>query len=101
MHDATQSRFKGRRGLIALNAVLIGVLGWVSFEPGAAAQQARGRGAYLILGGQPEAGASNDVWVIDTLNQQMLGIRYDAGRRQLTGIGYRDLDADTTVQVGR
>lgn len=99
----------GRRGLtrlVALNAVLLGVLGLVELAPRASAQQggegpARPRGAYTLVGGEIQTGDSNAVYVIDSVNQEMVVLRMESGRGNLSGVGYRDLNADLTGRTRR
>lgn len=99
----------GRRGLarlVALNAVLLGVLGLVELAPRASAQPggegpARPRGAYTMVGGEIQTGNSNAVYVIDSVNQEMVVLRVESGRGNLAGVGYRDLNADLTGRTRR
>jgi hypothetical protein len=92
--DGTEGREPGRAaGLLALNAALLGALALIEFGPGADAQ-ARARGEYVIVsGGVPHAQA-DAVYIIDTINQEMVAIQYDINDRDLRGIGYANLAAD-------
>lgn len=91
-------RRRGVHPLIALNAVLILALGYVAFSPSAAAQQGRdrARGDYTMVGGAIRGGTSNAVYVVDSVNQELIAVRWNHSRRQLEGIGYRNLATDAT-----
>lgn len=93
----------GVRGLIALNAALIGVLALVSFQPGATAQpaQTRAPGEYVLIGGEMRGGNASAVWVLDSINQELVAVRWDESRDNLNGIGFRDLDADAHAKGGQ
>jgi len=89
--------------LIALNVGLLGLLGMVTWSSVADARQdARVRGRYIaVAGGAP--GASGDVvWIIDTVNQEMIALTWDASTRATVGVGYRNLaiDAGTALRGG-
>ncbi|TVQ62133.1 MAG: hypothetical protein EA378_06635 [Phycisphaerales bacterium] len=91
----------GRRALhplIALNAVLVLVLCVVTLSPPVGAEQPRerARGDYTMVGGSIRGGASNAVFVVDSVNQELIAVRWNHSRRQLEGIGYRNLGTDAT-----
>jgi len=90
------------RGLIVLNAVLIGLLALVTLGPGARAQNAPARapGEYLLVGGRMNGGNASAVWIIDSINQELITVRWDESRDNLRGIGFRDLDTDAQAQAG-
>lgn len=91
----------GFRAAIAVNAVLLAALALVTLQPAATAQPApaseRPRGQYLLVGGDLATGSSNAVWITDTVNQELLAVRWDTSRNRLQGLGYRNLRSD----VGR
>lgn len=86
------------RRVIAVNVVLLTVLVSMTLGPGAGAQPAgqpgRARGDYTMLSGKPNTGSSHVVYVVDAANQELVALRWDSGRQKLTGVGYRNLDAD-------
>lgn len=88
-------------GLVALNAALALALLLVEFAPLASAQlgpvPSRPRGDYTLIGGEIQTGNSNAIYVIDSVNQDMIVLRWEDGRNVLNGVGYRDLDADATA----
>lgn len=86
--------------LIALNAVLLGVLAMVTFAPSVAAQ-ARARGAYTMVAGGANNTQSSVVYIIDVVNQEMAAMTYDSASRSIKGLAYRNLAADAANQLGR
>ncbi len=86
--------------LIALNAVLLGVLAAVTFTPSVSAQ-ARARGAYTMVAGGANNTQSAVVYIVDTVNQEMTVMTYDASDRSVKGIAYRNLAADAASQLSR
>ncbi|USN97904.1 MAG: hypothetical protein H6810_06830 [Phycisphaeraceae bacterium] len=94
---------RGLAPLVALNAALLAGLGLVEFGPVAWAQPetSRPRGEYTLVGGEIQTGNSNAVYIIDSVNQEMIVLRWEDGRNILTGIGYRDLDADSKSRTQR
>ncbi len=86
--------------LIALNAVLLGVLATVTFAPPASAQ-VRARGAYTMVAGGANNVQSSVVYIIDTVNQEMTAMTYDSASRSVKGLGYRNLAADAANLLGR
>lgn len=96
---AAQPRRRGTTALLAVNVALVAALAWVEFGPVALAQvgadaSARPRGEYTLVGGEIQTGNSDAVYVIDSVNQEMVVLRWVDGQNILDGIGYRDLDAD-------
>lgn len=93
------------RRLVALNAVLLALLGAVTLAPDAGAQAqnqpTRARGEYTMVGGQISGGNSNAVYVVDAANREMITLRWDSSRRQLLGVGYRDLATDLIIDPQR
>lgn len=90
-----------RVALVALNAVLLLVLGVVTLSPSAAAQQAqRPRGEYILLGGQMTGSPTSAVHVIDTSNQEMITLRWSQSGKTFEGLGYRNLRLDAQVGQG-
>jgi hypothetical protein len=94
--DFPEPRRGGRRllGLLALNAALLGLLAAVTFSPAADAQ-GRARGSYLMAAGNVKGAQAGAVWIVDTVNQELIAVTYDPNAKTVEGIGYRDLAADT------
>jgi len=100
-------RRPGVASLIVVNVLLAAGLAWVEFGPVASAQaggdanSSRPRGEYTLIGGEIDTGNSDAVYVIDSVNQQMVVLRWDDGRNALDGVGYRDLDSDVRGRFQR
>lgn len=98
-------------GLIALNLGLLGVLGLVSLGPSASAQPTAGsaasgqptraRGDYTMVAGAIRAGNASAIWLLDKANQEMVVVRWDEGRKNLDGVGYRSLIDDAKAPPSR
>ena len=93
-------------GLIALNLGLLGVLGLVSLGPSASAQPSatqptRARGDYTMVAGAIRAGNASAIWLLDKANQEMVVVRWDEGRKNLEGVGYRNLIDDAKAPPTR
>ena len=86
--------------LIAVNAVLLGLLAVVTLAPTAEAQ-GRTRGQYMMVAGGANNLQSSAVYVIDTVNQEMMILTDDAAARELKGLTYRNLAADAADVLGR
>jgi hypothetical protein len=103
----TRPRRSGLAPLIALNAFLLAVLAAVVVGPTALAQPGgrepapRPAGEYTLVGGDIQTGNSNAVYVIDSVNREMVVLRWVDGRNLLEGIGYRDLGEDTRARPRR
>jgi len=95
-------------GLVVLNLALLGVLGAVSFSPMADAQSAksangttRARGEYSIVGGATIGGVSSVIYVLDTINRELIALNWNDSTKSLEGVGYRDLSLDAKSDPDR
>jgi len=98
------SRKPSVRALAVINGALILVLGLVMLTAPATAQPggaARARGQYTVVAGKTSNGSNSAVYILDAANRELIGVRWDQGKRSLVGIGYRNLDADSKAQPGR
>ena len=86
--------------LLAVNALLLGVLALVTFGPDAEAQNRRS-GEYLLVSGGVKGTTTDAVYIIDVLNDEMLVVQYDPNSTTLTGVGYRDLERDAASVLNR
>ncbi|MAY74836.1 MAG: hypothetical protein CMJ31_09030 [Phycisphaerae bacterium] len=86
------------RALAALNLALLLVGAVVLGAPEAIAQNAgRPAGSYIITGSRPVAqGAGNVVYIIDAINEELVALRWNDGRKNFEGVGYRNLAADAS-----
>ena len=86
-------RPSGRIGLIVVNALLVGALAAVTFGPNAQAQS-RARADYTMAAGGAKGSQSSVLYVVDTTNQELIALSFDADQKKMQGIGFRDLRAD-------
>ena len=80
-------------GLLAVNVLLLGLLGLVTFQPASAAQT-RSRGDYTMVGANVNGALADVIFVVDVNNQEMIAIGYEPNQRELFGVGYRNLAID-------
>jgi hypothetical protein len=93
-----------RARLIAVNAVLLALLGAVSLSPPARAQRAgnaRTPGAYTMVSGRITGSTPHAVYLVDSTNQELLTLLWNQSSRGLEVIAYRDVNADTQAVTGR
>ena len=62
--------------LVILNAILLTALAAVTFNPTARAQQ-RVPGEYTMVGGGAKGTEASVVYVVDTINYEMIAVVYD------------------------
>lgn len=93
-----------RRWLLATNlALATGVAIAAAGLPAGGAQPAsRAHGQYTMVAGEVELpGEASAVYVVDSVNQEMIAIRWNDSRQQLDWIDYRNLAADVVRRPGR
>ena len=98
------TRFRRRRGLIVLNAVLLAVLAALTWSPLASGQNqgaGRARGDYTMVAGKTTAGGPAAVYLIDSANQEVVALRWDQSKQEMVGLGYRSLQTDARQVPGR
>ncbi len=54
----------------------------------------RARGEYTMLAGRISAGGPAAVHLLDSVNQELVTIRWDASRKNFAGIGFRSFETD-------
>lgn len=89
------------RSLIVLNAGLLLVLAGVSFVPDADAQQARVRGKHTMVSSRVQGSTPDGVILVDTSNMELVATTWDASRRTLNFIGFRDMRVDAANNQSR
>lgn len=97
-----------RTGLVALNLLLLAVLGAVTLAPRLEAQSMRGefqnprvRGEYAIVGGDTLGETSSTVYVLDSANRELVALRWNESTKSLEGVGFRDLVRDANSDPDR
>jgi hypothetical protein len=93
-----------RRWLIAANLGLAGAIGVSALAVPAMGVQptTRARGKYSLVAGQIQGGGSaSAIYIIDSINEEIVAVRWNQSRNELDGIDYRDLKADAQQEVGR
>lgn len=86
-------------GLVVLNALLLGALAFVTFNPKADAQSRR-NGLYTVVSGTVNGQPAGVAYVIDEVNQEMVAISWNDANKILTGLGYANFSADATRVSG-
>jgi hypothetical protein len=102
-----------RPGLLLLNLALLAglvaaVLGPGRVEPawaqgagaGGGAAPGRARGDYLLLTGRAQGLTSDVAYVLDTANRELIALRWDRSRRELSLIGWRSVGDDAGAGAG-
>lgn len=56
----------------------------------------RPRGQYLLLAGRMQGSPPGVVWVIDTVNRELLALKWNRSERRLEPFDIRNLNRDTT-----
>ncbi|MFT3683969.1 MAG: hypothetical protein QM783_03405 [Phycisphaerales bacterium] len=91
--------------LLAINALLACAAGaglWASY---ASAQSGGGfanrpHGNYLMVSGRTTGVSGNLVYVVDTVNRELITLRYQRAGGRLETIAYRNLTADSAEGAG-
>lgn len=83
-------------GLLALNAVLLGVLATVSLAPRVQATVSGPRTTYTMVAGGAKGQLMPVLYVIDEGSLELVGVSWDEQRKTLVGMGYRSLTSDAT-----
>jgi hypothetical protein len=81
------------RALLAVNAALLVLLAVVTFAPSADAQ-IRPPAKYAMVVGGVSGSTSSAVYIVDTVNQELMAVNYEHSTKRLKGIGYRNIAAD-------
>jgi len=100
--------FEARRGLVALNAVLLLMLAAVTLTPLATAQGPMGQanpsrvpGDYMVVAGEILGSSSNTIYVLDTVNREMVALNWNDSTNSVEGVGFRDLVQDINADPDR
>ena len=93
-----------RRWLVATNLALAAGIAVAAASLPASGNQStsRARGQYTMVAGDIRAGGdASGIYIIDSVNEEMVVVRWDDNRGTLTGIDYRSLSTDTARRPGR
>ncbi|MBK7403178.1 MAG: hypothetical protein IPJ41_00750 [Phycisphaerales bacterium] len=93
-----------RKWLIAANLGLAGAAAvvWTASPALGLQPTARARGQYTMVAGEMRSGPnSSAIYIFDSVNQEMVAVRWNESRTELDGLDYRNLDADQTKAPGR
>lgn len=96
--EASGARLTSMRGLLLMNAALLLVLGAVTFGSSAEAQQ-RATGEFTMVSGGAPGSEGDVVYVVDTVNEELIAVRYDTTTKRIIGVGYRNLVADAATRL--
>ena len=89
---------KTQMGLIALNACLLLVLAFVSFENATVGQTSRAH-RYIALPSSINGLSAGVVYILDTSQQELVAITWDHNSKRLVPLGYRPVAADSQAAV--
>lgn len=81
--------------LVAANLVALGLLALVELSPAATAQMGRPRSTYTAASGRVKGTETHAVYIVDEATQELIAVQWDPRTKQLQGLGYRSLAADT------
>lgn len=91
---------RARSVLIAVNALLLGVLVVVSVSPGqpaAPGPASRARGQYTLVSNKVSGGSSSQVFILDSANDELIAVKWDRAGQRLEAIGFRDIVNDSAA----
>ncbi|MCA3004396.1 MAG: hypothetical protein ACK51N_05565 [bacterium] len=89
--------------LLALNAALVGAVALAAMTTTAQATGTglnRPRGQYTLVGGRVSGSPANGMYVVDSVNREMVVLRWSNSAGRLEGIAFRDLNADASPAGG-
>ncbi|HYC99917.1 MAG TPA: hypothetical protein VEB22_01715 [Phycisphaerales bacterium] len=99
--NTTLFPLRPRRGrlsaLVAVNALLLAATLGALLTPRADAQvgSPRARGSYLMVSGRASGVSGNVVYIVDSVNQELVALRYQRAAGRLEPIDYRSIAADS------
>lgn len=92
-----------RRWLIAANLGLAASIALAALAvPALGLQPAnRARGQYTMVAGELRGGTSSGIYLTDSINEEILVLRWNESHNQLDGLDFRDLELDAARQGDR
>jgi hypothetical protein len=89
---------RSTRVLLCVNLVLVGaLLVLVLPRAGAQGQVSRPRGQYVMLGGKVQGMGTSAVYILDSVNRELIALKYDRSKTRLEPFGFRDLSVDSAA----
>jgi hypothetical protein len=93
-HDRSGDRAApNMRALLVVNVALLALLAVVTFAPTADAQ-VRVRGRYTMVAGGVSGSVGSAVYIVDTVNQELIAVTYEYSTKRLKGVGHRNIAVD-------
>ena len=92
-----------RTVLVACNAALLGAVGLTAWASQAnAVPNTRARGHYTMVAGEIQSGGdASGIYITDSVNEELVAIRWNNSKNQMDGIDYRSLSDDAIKKPGR
>jgi hypothetical protein len=90
---ASTRRFGTMHALVAANIAALGFLALVKLS-GPAEAQSRIRSTYAAASGRIEGTEVHALYIVDETTQEVVAVQWDPQKKQMRGLGYRNLQAD-------
>jgi len=81
--------------LVAANMLALGFLGFVKLSASAEAQ-VRPRSTYTAASGRIQGTEVHALYIVDEVTQELIAVQWDPQKKQLRGLGYRNLVLDAS-----
>ncbi len=86
--------------VVVIPAPLPGAAEAIAGQPGNGGAANRQRGQYVMVSGRSSGSTGNVVYILDTVNREMVALKYNKGNSALEGVGYRNLSDDSKLGGG-
>lgn len=93
-----------RQWLIAANLALAASIALAALAVPARGLQpaSRARGQYTMIAGELRGGGdASGIYIVDSINEEIVALRWNESHSQLDGLDYRDLEVDAERQGDR
>lgn len=95
--QAGPSKSRLVRRLLVVNAVLaLGIGAALVATASAQPNAARPAGQYLMVNAKTQGNSANAVYIVDSVNREMVVVRWNNSQSKFDGLGYRNLAIDAT-----
>jgi hypothetical protein len=88
-----------RSGVIALNVLLITILGFLVFVPTSNAQISVSS-SYLAVPSQANGLTTGVVYIMNTSSQELVAVAWNRNKKKIMPLGYRNLSRDAQTVGG-